>query len=98
MKMWKSVTACVRTYLDNQLCSKSKFTLTMESDCSHEIKDISPWEKSYAQPRQQTKGRGISLSAKVCRVKATAFPVVMHGCESWTIKKAECERTDSFEL
>ena len=44
------------------------------------------------------KGRGISLSAKVCLVKAMAFPAVMHGCESWTIMKAECERIDAFEL
>ena len=44
------------------------------------------------------KGRDITLPTKVCLVKAMAFPVVMYGCESWTIKKAECRRTDAFEL
>ena len=44
------------------------------------------------------KSRDISLSAKVCLVKAMVFPVVMYGCESWTIKKAECRRIDAFEL
>ena len=44
------------------------------------------------------KSRDISLSTKVCLVKAMVFPVVMYGCESWTIKKAECRRSDAFEL
>ena len=44
------------------------------------------------------KSRDISLSTKVCLVKAMVFPVVMYGCESWTVKKAECRRIDSFEL
>ena len=44
------------------------------------------------------KSRDISLPTKVCLVKAMVFPVVMYGCESWTIKKAECQRTDAFEL
>ena len=44
------------------------------------------------------KSRGITLSTKVCLVKATVFPVVMYGCESWTIKKAEHRRIDAFEL
>ena len=44
------------------------------------------------------KGRDISLPTKVCLVKALVFPVVMYGCESWTIKKAECQRIDAFEL
>ena len=44
------------------------------------------------------KSRDITLSTKVCLVKATVFPVVMYGCESWTIKKAECGRIDAFEL
>ena len=43
------------------------------------------------------KSRDITLSAKVCLVKAIVFPAVMYGCESWTIKKAECQRTDAFE-
>ena len=44
------------------------------------------------------KGRDITLPTKVCLVKAMVFPVVLHGCESWTVKKAECWRTDAFEL
>ena len=44
------------------------------------------------------KSRDIALSTKVCRVKAMVFPVVMYGCESWTVKKAECRRIDAFEL
>ena len=44
------------------------------------------------------KSRDIALPAKVCIVKALVFPVVMYGCESWTIKKAECQRIDAFEL
>ena len=43
------------------------------------------------------KSRDITLSTKVCLIKAIAFPVVMYGCESWTIKKAECQRIDAFE-
>ena len=44
------------------------------------------------------KSRDITLSTKVCLVKSMVFPVVMYGCESWTIKKAECQRTDAFEM
>ena len=44
------------------------------------------------------KSRDITWPTKVCLVKAMAFPVVMYGCESWTVKKAECQRTDAFEL
>ena len=44
------------------------------------------------------KSRDITLPTKVCLVKAMVFPVVMYGCESWTVKKAECRRTDAFEL
>ena len=44
------------------------------------------------------KNRDITLPAKVCLVKAMGFPVVMYGCESWTIRKAECQRIDAFEL
>ena len=59
---------------------------------------LAPWKKSYDQPRQHTKNRDIILPAKVRPVKAMVFQVVMYGCESWTIKKAECRRTDAFEL
>ena len=74
----------------------SKFTA--DSDCSREIKMLAPWKKSYDQPRQHIKSRDIILATKVHLVKAMVFPVVMYRCESWTIKKAECQRTDAFEL
>ena len=55
-------------------------------------------KESYDQPRQHIKSRDITLLTKVCLVKAIIFPVVMYGCESWTIKKAEHRRIDAFEL
>ena len=57
-----------------------------------------PWKKNYDQPRQCIKKQRHYFAEKVCLVKAMVFPVVMYGCERWTIKKAECWRTDAFEL
>ena len=51
---------------------------------------IAPWKKSYDQPRQHINTRDITLPTKVHLVKAVVFPVVVYGCESWTIKKAKC--------
>ena len=59
---------------------------------------LAPWKKNYDQPRQHSKSKDITLPTKVCLVKGMVFPVVMYGCESWTIKKAECQRIDAFEL
>ena len=59
---------------------------------------LAPWKKSYDKPRQHIKKQNISLPTKVRLVKAMVFPVVMYGCESWTVKKAECGRIDAFEL
>ena len=59
---------------------------------------LAPWKKNYDQPRQHTKKQRHYCAKKVRLVKAMVFPVVIHGCESWTIKKAECQRTDAFEL
>ena len=59
---------------------------------------LTPWEKSYDQPRQHIKKQRHYLPKKVHIVKAIIFPVVMYGCESWTIKKAERQRIDAFEL
>ena len=61
-------------------------------------KMLAPCEKSYDQPRQHIKNRDITLTSKVRLVRAMVFPVVMYGCESWTIKKAEHWRIDAFEL
>ena len=59
---------------------------------------LTPWKESYDQPRQHIKKQRHTLSPKVYLVKAMVFPVVMYGCESWTIKKVECQRIDAFEL
>ena len=61
--------------------------ITADGDCSHEIKR--PWKKSYDRHKSILKSRDITLPTKVCLVKAMIFLVVMYGCESWTIKKAE---------
>ena len=68
------------------LCSK----VTADGDCSHEIKrGLLLGRKIYDQPRQHIKKRDITLPTKVRLVKAMVFPVVMYGCESWTVKNAE---------
>ena len=59
---------------------------------------LTPWKESYDQPRQHIKKQRPYFANKGCLVKAMVFLVVMYGCESWTIKKAECRRTDDFEL
>ena len=59
---------------------------------------LAPWKKSYEQPRQHINSRDITLPTKVCLVKAMVFPVVMYGCDSWTVKKAEHRKIDAFEL
>ena len=59
---------------------------------------LAPWKKSYDQPRQHIKSRDVTLPTKVHLVKAMVLPVVMYGCESWAIKKADCQRTDAFEM
>ena len=59
---------------------------------------LAPWKKSYDQPRQHVKSKEVTLPTKVCLVKAMVFPVVIYGWESWTIKKAERQRIDAFEL
>ena len=59
---------------------------------------LAPWKKSLTNLDGMIKSRDITLPKKVCLVKAMVFPVVMYGCESWTIKKAEHRRIDAFEL
>ena len=62
------------------------------------LKDACSLEESYDKPRQCIKSRDFTLLTKVCLVKTMVFPVVMYGCDSWTIKKAEHQRIDAFEL
>ena len=73
--------------------------ITADGDCSHEIKRrLLLGRKVMTNLDSILKSRDISLPTKVCLVKAVVFPVVMCGCESWTVKKAECRRIDAFEL
>ena len=73
--------------------------ITVDGDYSHEIKRcLLLGRKVMSNLDSVFKSRDITLPTKVCLVKAMVFPVVMCGCESWTIKKAECRRIDAFEL
>ena len=70
-----------------------------DGDCSHEIKRLLLLgRKVMTNLDSIVKSRDITLPTKVCLVKTMVFPVVMYGCESWTIKKAECQRINAFEL
>ena len=73
--------------------------ITEDGDCSHEIKRcLLLGRKTITNLDSISKIRDITLPTKVRIVKATVFPAVKHGCESWTIKKVECQRIDAFEL
>ena len=73
--------------------------ITADFECSHEMKRrLLLLGKSMTNLDSIFKSRDITLPTKVCLVKAMVFPVVIYGCESWTIKKAECQRIDAFEL
>ena len=73
--------------------------ITTDGDCSHEIKrHLLLGGKVVTNLDSILKSKGITFPTKVHLVKAMVFPVVMYGCESWTIKKAECRRTDAIEL
>ena len=73
--------------------------ITVDGDCNHEVKRHSLLgRKVMTNLDNILKSRNISLPTKVCLVKATVFPVVMYGCESWTMKKAECQKIDASEL
>ena len=73
--------------------------ITVDGDCSHEIKRcLLLGKKVKTNLDSMLKSRDITLPTKVCLVKAMVFPVVMYGCESWTVKKAECQIIDAFEL
>ena len=72
--------------------------VTADDDDSHEIKRFAPWNKSYDQQRQNIKEQRQYFANKFHIVKAMVFPLVMYRCESWTIKKAEHQRIDAFEL
>ena len=82
-----------------RLSNRTELKITADGDCSHEIKRCLLFgRKVMTNLDSILKSRDIILSTKVHLVKAVVFPVVVYGCESWTIKKAECQRTDAFEL
>ena len=73
--------------------------ISADGDCSHEIKRLLLLgRKVMTNLDSILKSRDITLPTKVCLVKAIVFPVIMYGCESWTVNKAECQRIDAFEL
>ena len=75
------------------------FKITAEGDCRHEMKrHLLLGRKARTNLDSIVKSRDITLPTKVCLVRVMVFPVVMYGCKSWTIKKAECQRIDAFEL
>src|SRR5574337_5500 len=75
------------------------YKITADGDCSHEIKKhLLLGRKIMTNLDSIFESRDITSTTKVCLVKAMVFPVVMYGCESWTVKKADCRRIDAFEL
>ena len=72
--------------------------ITVDSDCNHEIKRCLLFGRKADKPRQYIKKQRHYFETKVHLVKAMVFSVLMYGCESWTVKKAEHQRTDAFEL
>ena len=73
--------------------------ITADGDCSHEIeRRLLLGRKAMTNPESVLKSRDTTLQTKVCIVKAMVFPVVMYGCENWTMKKAEHQRIDTFKL
>ena len=84
--------------LESRLVGEISITSDMHN-CSHEVKRCLLLEKKVMTSLDSIlKSRDITVSTMICLVKAMVFPVVMYGCESWTIKKAECQRIDAFEL
>ena len=93
---WEIDGETVETVLDFILGGSK---ITADGDCSHEIKRrLLLGRKAMTNLDSIFKSRDITLPTKICLVKAMVFPVVMYGCESWTIKRAECGRIDAFEL
>ena len=94
---WEIDGETVETVSDFIFCVCSK--ITADGDCSHEIKRyLLLGKKVMTNLDSIFKSRDITLLTKVRLVKAMVFPMVMYGCESWTVKKAECQRIDAFEL
>ena len=89
---WQSIRNNVRLYFEGS-------KITVDGDCSHEIKRcLLLGRKVMTNLHSIFKSRDITLPTKIHLIKAMVFPVVMYGCESWTVKKAERQRIDAFEL
>ena len=96
MTSWEIDGETVETVSDFIILS---YKITADGDCSHEIKrHLLLGRKVMTKLDSILKSRDINLPTKVHLVKAMVFPVVMYGCESWTVKKAECCKIDAFEL
>ena len=93
---WQIHQETVKTVTDFVFCGSK---IIADDDCSHEIKrQLLLGRKVMSNLDSILKSRDITLPTNVCLVKAMVFPVAMYRCKSWTIKKAECWRTDAFEL
>ena len=97
MTSWQIDGETMETVTD---CILLGFKITADSDCNHEIKRLLLLgrRKTMTKLDSMLKNEDINLRTKVCIVKALVFPIVMYRCESWTIKKVECQRIDAFEL
>ena len=94
---WENDGEIVETVADFILGGVSK--ITADGDCNHEInRRLFLGRKVMTNLDSILKSRDITLSTKVNLVKALVYPVVIYGCESWIVKKAECQRIDAFEL
>ena len=92
---WQIDGETVETVLD---CIFGGFKITVDGDCSHEIKTLTPWKKSYDQPRQLIKKQRHYLANSDPSSQIYGFSSSHVWCESWTVKKAERQRIDAFEL
>ena len=96
MTSWQTDGETVETVTDFMFLGSK---ITADGDCSHEIKRcLLLGRKTMTNLDSILKSRDITLPTKICIVKAMVFPVVMYGCESWTVKKAEHRKIDAFEL
>ena len=96
---WRAVIHGVAELDTIEWLNWTELKITADGDCSHEIKRrLLLGRKVMTNLDSIFKSRDITLPAKVHLVKAAVFPVVIYGCESWTIKKTECQRIDAFEL
>ena len=93
---WQIDGETMETVID---CILGGSKITADGDCSHEIKRrLLLGRKAMTNLKSMLKSRDITLPTKVHLVKAVVFPLVIYGCESWTVKKAECRRIDAFEV